>query len=126
MEKLTCPDPVRPAMGAGPAAGEPAAKKSDGGADEGAAAGSGGFGRTCGGRWLPEEHRKELYKVVRLTGPLVSGGRVTFDVTCCDLLLQGCYQMFCTMVHVHTHTHVFWVYVFGKFHHFSEQLCNQK
>lgn len=82
MEKPTCPDPVRPGMGAGLAAGEPTAKKSDGGADEGAAAGSRGFGCMCVGRWLPKEHREELYKVVRLTGPLVSRGRVTFDVTC--------------------------------------------
>lgn len=80
MEKPTCPDPVRPSLGAGPAAGEPAAKKSDGGADEGTARGCGWMGRTCIGRWLPKEYREELHKVLRLTGPLVSRGGLNSDV----------------------------------------------
>lgn len=74
MEKPTCPDPMGPGTGAWPAAGEPSAKKSNGGVDEGAAAGSGRFGPSCVGRWLPEEYREELCKVVRLTAPLVSRG----------------------------------------------------
>lgn len=77
MEKSSCPDPACPGMGAGPAAGEIAAKEiaakeGEGGTDVGAAAGSGGFGHACIGRWLTVEHRQELHRVVRLTCPLVS------------------------------------------------------
>lgn len=68
MDKLSYPDPARPGTGPGPAAGEPSG---DGG-EEGAAASPGGFGRACIGRWLPAEYSDELYKVVRLSGPLVS------------------------------------------------------
>lgn len=71
MEKSSYPDPARPGMGAGPAAGDIAAKEGKGGTDEDAA-GSGGFGHACIGRWLTVEHRQELHRVVRLTGPLVS------------------------------------------------------
>lgn len=80
MEKPTCPDPVRPMVFAGPAAGEPAAKKSDGGVGEGTAPGCGWISRTCIGRWLPEEYVEELHKVLRLTGPLVSRGELLSDV----------------------------------------------
>lgn len=74
MEKSSCPDPARPGMGAGPAAGETAAKEGEGGTDEGAMAGSRGFGHACIGRWLPAEYRQELQRVMRLMGPLVSRG----------------------------------------------------
>lgn len=75
MEKPICPDPARSGMGAGPAAGETTAKEGDGDAGEGAGSGPGGFGHACIGRWLPVEHREELHKVLRLTGPLVSRGK---------------------------------------------------
>lgn len=72
MEKSSCPEPARPGMSTGPAAGKIAAKEGEGGTDEGAATGSRGFGHACIGRWLTVEHRQELHRVVRLTGPLVS------------------------------------------------------
>lgn len=72
MEKSSCHDPARPGMGTGPAARKITAKDGEGGTDEGEAAGSRGFGHACIGRWLSVEHRQELHRVVRLTGPLVS------------------------------------------------------
>lgn len=72
MEKPICSDPASPGIDAGPAAGETTAKEGNGDAGEGAASGSGGFGRACIGRLLTKEHREELRKVLCLTGPLVS------------------------------------------------------
>ncbi|XP_003971115.2 multidrug and toxin extrusion protein 1-like [Takifugu rubripes] len=71
MEKSSCHDPARPEMGTGPAARKITAKDGEGGPDEGEAAGSRGFGHACIGRWLTVEHRQELHRVVRLTGPLL-------------------------------------------------------
>lgn len=74
MEKLGSPEPARPLPGAGPVAGAPAAKMAVDDRDEEALAVSSKLFRcACVRRWISLAYREELYQVLRLTGPLVSG-----------------------------------------------------
>lgn len=121
MEKSSCPDPACPGMGAGPAAGEIAAKEGEGGTDEGAAAGSGGFGHACIGRWLTVEHRQELHRVVRLTAPLVSK-----SVRASGLLSDILHNTTCRLhTALNRCSHMYKRCALGEIHHVSKKLHNQ-
>lgn len=77
MEKLGSPEPAHPSPGAGPVAGVPVAKAAGVEGDEGVAEVSSKLFRcACVRRWLPLVYREELYQVLRLTGPLVSRGKL--------------------------------------------------
>lgn len=75
MEKLDSPEPAHPSLGAGPVAGDSVAKAAGVEGDE-AAVSSKLFRCACIRRWLPLAYREELYQVLRLTGPLVSRGKL--------------------------------------------------
>lgn len=77
MEKLGSPEPAHPSPGSGPVAGEFVAKTAGVEGDEAAAAVSSKLFRcACVRRWIPLVYREELYQVLRLTGPLVSRGKL--------------------------------------------------
>lgn len=88
MEKLGSVEPAHPLPDAEPAAG--AAKMEGALGDEGATlASSKLFWCECMRRWLPPAYREELYHVLRLTGPLVSGGQLKH---CFERALVGIIQ----------------------------------
>lgn len=75
MEKLGSLEPADPLPGAGPVTG--VAKMEGAHGDEGPTlASSKLFWCACVKRWLPPAYREELYHVLRLTGPLVSRGKL--------------------------------------------------
>lgn len=77
MEKLGSPEPAQPSQGAEPVAGVSVAKTAEAEGDEAVAAVSSKLFRcACVRRWLPLDYREELYHVLRLTGPLVSRGKL--------------------------------------------------
>lgn len=78
MEKLGSPEPAHPSPGEGPVAGVSVAKTAGAEGDEAtvAAVSSKLFRCACVRRWLPLAYREELYHVLRLTGPLVSRGKL--------------------------------------------------
>ena len=78
MEKLGSPEPAHPSPGAGPVAGVSVAKAAGAEGDEAtvAAVSSKLFRCACVRRWIPLAYREELYHVLRLTGPLVSRGKL--------------------------------------------------
>lgn len=87
MEKPGSLEPAHPLPGAQPVAGVPVAKTAgDVGDEEAALASSKLFRCACVRRWIPLAYREELYEVLRLTGPLVSRGKLTWW---CGVLL--CY-----------------------------------
>lgn len=79
MEKLGFPEPAHLSPGAGPVAGVNVAKTAGVEGDEGAGAVSSKLFRSaCVRRWLPLVYREELYQVLKLTGPLVSRGKLKY------------------------------------------------
>lgn len=77
MERLGSPEPARPSAGAGPVAGVSVAKTAGVEGDEEAVAVSSKLFRcACIRRCLPLAYREELYQVLKLTGPLVSRGKL--------------------------------------------------
>lgn len=117
MEKLGSPEPAHPSPGAGPVAGVSDAKTAGVEGDEAAAVSSKLFRCACVRRWLPLVYREELYQVLKLTGPLVSrgklkcwwGGLVCYSWSAttvihadCFPLLQTCCEM-CTVTEYNTY-----------------------
>lgn len=77
MEKLGSPDPAHPSPGAGPVTEDLGANSAEvEGNEESAAASSKLFRCACVRRWIPLVYREELYQVLKLTGPVVSGGKL--------------------------------------------------
>lgn len=95
MEKLGSPDPADPPPGTGPVAGVSVGRSSGAEEDE-AAVSSKLFRCACVRRWVPLVYREELYQVLRLTGPLVSRGKLK----CC--LLGGIGMLFIKCHHCYT------------------------
>lgn len=89
MEKLGSLEHAHPLPSAGPVAGVSVAKTAKVEGDEAAGAVSSKLFRcACIKRWLPLAYREELYQVLRLTGPLVSRGKLT----CWWLLFMRCHH----------------------------------
>lgn len=97
MEKLGSPDPAHPLPGAGPLDGVSVAKTMRPEGDDAAVAAVSSKLFRCAWvrRLVPLVYREELYQVLRLTGPLVSRGKlkcqqeVAMDCGECGLLCQG-------------------------------------
>lgn len=77
MEKLGSPEHAHTSPGAGPVAGVSVAKTAKAEGEEAAGVVSSKlFWCTCMNRWIPLAYREELYHVLKLTGPLVSRGKL--------------------------------------------------
>lgn len=77
MEKLGSLEHAQPLPSAGPVAGVSVANTAKAeGEEEAGVVSSKLFGCACMTRWIPLAYREELYHVVRLTGPLVSRGKL--------------------------------------------------
>lgn len=77
MEKLGSLEHAHPSPGAGPVAGVSVAKTAKAEGEEAAGVVSSKlFWCACMNRWITLAYREELYHVLRLTGPLVSRGKL--------------------------------------------------